>query len=179
MVAVPSARPAASSGMHGSTITVKPAKQTNGAVPRTVIPLSARRAERLDLNTVERRGRPFSVEEPAPRTHTNGIPEAPTFRPTEEQWKNPFAYLKSIEAEGKKYGVIKIIPPDSWNPDFVIDTEVRSDLVNNVHSLLTNFEAISFQNTQARAQLGGRRYALSMNLWVLRVLTNSQGLGRI
>jgi len=127
MVAVPaagSARPAASSGMHGSGITVKPVRLANGAIPRAVVPLSARKAERLDLSTVERRGRPFSVEEPAPRTHINGIPEAPTFRPTEEQWKNPFAYLKSIEVEGKKYGVIKIIPPESWNPDFVIDTEV-------------------------------------------------------
>jgi len=129
MVAVPAAgnaRPAASSGMHGSSITVKPAKLANGGIPRAIVPLSARKAERLDLNTVERRGRPFSVEEPAPRTHINGIPEAPTFRPSEEQWKNPFAYLKSIEAQGKKYGVIKIIPPDSWNPDFVIDTEVSS-----------------------------------------------------
>jgi len=138
---------------------VKPTKQANGGIPRTIIPLSARKAERLDLNTVERRGRPFSAAEPAPRIHINGIPEAPTFRPTEEQWKNPFAYLKSIEMEGKKYGVIKIIPPDSWNPDFVIDTEVRKTWSRSANKLLTYLQAISFQDTQAGTQLSRRGYA--------------------
>lgn len=161
MVAVPaagSARSTASNGMHGSNGAAKATKQTNDGFPRTSIPLSARRAERLDLNTVERRGRPSAVEEPAPRTHFNGIPEAPTFRPTEEQWKNPLSYLKSIEAEGKQYGVIKIIPPDSWNPDFVIDTEVRNDPYETPLRLTDTLEAISFLDTQAGTELRGRRY---------------------
>lgn len=34
-------------------------------------------------------------------------------------------YVRSIADVGAKYGIIKIVPPESWNPDFAIDTEVR------------------------------------------------------
>lgn len=89
-------------------------------------PLSARRAAPLDMSTVERRGQSTAVREPAKRVRPNGLQEAPTFRPTEEEWKEPMEYMKKITPEGQKYGICKIIPPESWNPPFAIDTEVRS-----------------------------------------------------
>lgn len=85
-------------------------------------PLSSRKAQALDMSTVERRSS-TSKENPK-RIRPHGLAEAPTYRPTLEQWKDPFEYIKSISEEGKKYGICKIIPPDSWNPDFAIDTEV-------------------------------------------------------
>jgi histone demethylase JARID1 len=92
----------------------------------TPIPLSARKSAGLDLSTVERRGQENCPKHREPKkSRPHGLQEAPTFRPTEEEFKNgPIDYIKTLEAEGRKYGIIKIIPPDGWNPDFAIDTEV-------------------------------------------------------
>jgi hypothetical protein len=34
--------------------------------------------------------------------------------------------MRKIAPEGRKFGICRIIPPDSWDPKFAIDTEVRS-----------------------------------------------------
>lgn len=93
------------------------------------VPLSARRSAPLDLSTVERRGQPNAPREPAKRVRPQGIPEAPTFRPTEEEFKDPVAYIQKIAPEGKKYGICRIIPPEGWQPTFAIDTEVGSHAI--------------------------------------------------
>ncbi|KAI9723005.1 MAG: hypothetical protein M1812_001454 [Candelaria pacifica] len=87
------------------------------------IPLSARRAQPLDMSSVERRGQPLAGRETTKRIRPHNLQEAPTFRPTEEEFRDPMEYMRKIAPEGRKYGIAKIIPPDGWNPDFAIDTE--------------------------------------------------------
>ncbi|KAF9737061.1 PLU-1-like protein [Paraphaeosphaeria minitans] len=87
------------------------------------IPLSARKAQPLDLATVERRGQGMPTHPPPKPNRMFGLQEAPTFRPTAQEFKDPLAYIASIRDEAQQFGIAKIVPPDSWNPPFAIDTE--------------------------------------------------------
>lgn len=120
-------------GGSGATTSKSKISQVNSNgyhPPKAANPLSSMRSAPLDLSSVERRGQPTACKEPIKKkTRPHGIEEAPTFYPTEEEWKDPFQYMKKIRAEGEKYGICKLVPPESWNPDFAIDTEVSALLV--------------------------------------------------
>ncbi len=77
------------------------------------------------MTTVERKGQPGVQAERPRRERLFGIPEAPTFHPTEDEFRQPMEYMRKIAPEGRKYGIVKIVPPESWNPAFAINTEVR------------------------------------------------------
>ncbi|MCO5585025.1 hypothetical protein L7F22_038957 [Adiantum nelumboides] len=55
------------------------------------------------------------------------LEEAPTFYPTVEEFSDPLRYIKWVgEPEGgngKAFGIVKIVPPEGWNPPFVLDQE--------------------------------------------------------
>ena len=92
-----------------------------GATPH--LPYSVLRSAPLDLRSVERKGHPSSRDPPMRKRH-HDLLEAPTYRPTEAEFRDPMEYIRSISEKASKYGICKVIPPDGWNPDFAIDTEV-------------------------------------------------------
>jgi len=77
----------------------------------------------FDLSSV----RTASQESAAASRKSNrlfGIEEAPTFYPTKDEFRDPLRYIEKISPEGEKYGIIKIVPPKDYNPDFSLKTEV-------------------------------------------------------
>lgn len=104
------------SGTPGATSHMGPAAYQTA-------PLSSRYAQPLDMSTVETRIP--GAKEVSKRMRPHNLQEAPTYSPTLEEFKDPMEYIRSIQEEGKKYGIIKIIPPENWQPDFGVDTEVR------------------------------------------------------
>ncbi len=86
-------------------------------------PLTAQqtfKSEALDLSTVDTK----YCGPSEPRSRLFGLPEAPCYRPTAEEFADPLKYIEKIAPYGKKFGVIKIVPPDEWKPTFAVDTEV-------------------------------------------------------
>lgn len=66
----------------------------------------------------------MALRETHKRIRPHGLQDAPTFRPTEDEFRDPMEYIRKIAPEGRKYGICKIIPPEGWTPGFAIDTEV-------------------------------------------------------
>jgi hypothetical protein len=78
-----------------------------------------------DVATVEgRHHEAVNNDQPLKRDRIFKLPEAPSYRPTSEQFKDPVRYIESIREGAQEYGVAKIIPPDGWKMPFNIDEEV-------------------------------------------------------
>jgi [histone H3]-trimethyl-L-lysine4 demethylase len=113
-----------------TTMSGKAAKKaqvhSNGYHPQAAsTPLSAMKSAPLDLSTVERRCRNGNGKAlPEKKARPHGLQDAPTYHPTEDEWKDPMEFMRKIFKEAREYGICKIVPPESWNPDFAIDTEV-------------------------------------------------------
>jgi hypothetical protein len=60
--------------------------------------------------------RPLARAKPADGRYQHALPAAPTFRPTAEEWQDPFAYLAKIAPEATAAGIAHIVPPPGWEP---------------------------------------------------------------
>ena len=110
---------------NGGLLAASAVNGGSNGIPASVqsVPFSSRRAQPLDMSTVEKRAVP-APRESRKMLRPHNLVDAPVYYPTEEEFKDPFKFIQSIASEGRKYGIVKIIPPDSWNPPFSVDTEV-------------------------------------------------------
>nr|BAK04764.1 predicted protein [Hordeum vulgare subsp. vulgare] len=72
---------------------------------------------------------PSAVPVPVPVPVSDGydaVPEAPVFRPTEEEFADPLAYVARIRPVAEPYGVCRIVPPPSWSPPRALDAAALS-----------------------------------------------------
>jgi len=83
------------------------------------------RAPALNLDTVATSSTPAHVVERGGKSRLFGLEHCPVYRPTLEEFSQPLAYIEQIARESEDCGIAKIIPPDGWQPDFALDTEVR------------------------------------------------------
>lgn len=78
-----------------------------------------------------------------------GLQDAPVFHPTAEEFADPIKYIAWLAApEGgnaKNYGIAKIVPPEGWTPDFVLDQQK--------FRFRTRVQRLNSLNAEARATL--------------------------
>jgi hypothetical protein len=89
---------------------------------RSVVKPSSTAQTPLDLSTV----RTNSDHALRTRSRIFGLQEAPTYYPNQKEFADPIKYIQSIRAEAEEYGIVKVVPPKGWNPDFSLDTEVST-----------------------------------------------------
>ena len=66
------------------------------------------------LRTLERYG--STCKHWAAARCATDIPEAPTFHPTEEEFEDYGAYVRSLLPKISRYGICKVVPPAGWKP---------------------------------------------------------------
>ena len=63
--------------------------------------------------------------------------EAPVFRPTEKEFQDPIEYIERIAPIASRFGICRIIPPESFKPECRVSDEMRFTAYNQyVHKIL-------------------------------------------
>lgn len=56
---------------------------------------------------------------------------APVLSPSTIEWKDPYKYISDSRCKYEKYGIVKIIPPKSWKPEFSLkDLKFKTRIQN-------------------------------------------------
>merc|ERR1719410_953326 len=84
--------------------------------------------------------------------------EAPTFRPTEEEFKDPLKYIQKIRGYAEQFGMCRIIPPSSFKPECNVDDDMRFTAYNQY---INRMMSRSGQNSKETAAI--KKYLETQN----------------
>uniref|UniRef100_A0A0K0DNJ3 [histone H3]-trimethyl-L-lysine(4) demethylase n=1 Tax=Angiostrongylus cantonensis TaxID=6313 RepID=A0A0K0DNJ3_ANGCA len=105
-------------------------------------------------------------------------PFAPVYYPTAEEFLDPLAYVAKIRPEAEEYGVVKIVPPESFKPPFAIDSEAfeftpRIQKLNEVEAIVRERLVWRYRGLRSRkvvllyvvCSMGGANLVTSRKQW--------------
>jgi protein Jumonji len=65
----------------------------------------------------------------------------PTFCPSDEEWRDPIAYIASVRDKAEPYGMCLITPPPSWRMESKVNDEIRfTTQVQHLHRLYNRWD---------------------------------------
>lgn len=87
-------------------------------------------SEPLDFSTI-RTSAPIRLP-PRSRPRLFGLEHCPVYYPTEEEFADPITCIQRYarDSQSAQAGIFKVVPPSTWKPPFVLDTQVRIINVN-------------------------------------------------
>lgn len=118
------------------------------------------------------------------------LEEAPTFYPTVEEFSDPLRYIKWVGepegGDGKAYGIVKIVPPEGWNPPFALDQDrfrfrTRVQKLNSLSADARASQNYLEQLQKFHAQQGHARVSIPIvdrkpvDLYQLKLVVNANG----
>ncbi|EST05603.1 Zinc finger, PHD-finger [Kalmanozyma brasiliensis GHG001] len=118
------------------------------------------------------------------------LEEAPTFYPSLDEFADPMKYISWIAdpqgGNGKAYGIVKIVPPEGWNPECVLDEQsfrfrTRVQRLNSLSADARASQNYQEQLQKFHAQQGRKRVSVpvidgrSVDLYQLKLVI--AGLG--
>ncbi|CAH2103712.1 unnamed protein product [Euphydryas editha] len=91
-------------------------------------------AERKTTRVTRRTGKTTHYEKEqetcTDKTNKGKIVEAPAFRPTEAEFRDPVAYFQKIMPEAAKFGLCKVIAPPEFKPTCTLTDSIRFVVTN-------------------------------------------------
>ena len=125
--------PSSSSSSEKTPPRKKKKEATVVALPVTSPTISSR-SQQTCLGTVE-----AMDKFPKLGQHAHLI-EAPVFKPTQSEFKDPIKYIQAIRKIAEPFGMCKIIPPASFKPECNVDDDMRFTAYNQyVHKLMNRW----------------------------------------
>ncbi|KAL4090574.1 hypothetical protein QTP88_025380 [Uroleucon formosanum] len=66
--------------------------------------------------------------------------DAPTFYPSEEDFKDPLEYFEIVKPIAQKYGICRVVPPSSFKPECKVSDDMRFTAYNQyVHKMMNRW----------------------------------------